>query len=216
MSKGKWFPGFLAIAGLGLVSVLFAQELKPVKLPAPDMQGGKPLMQALKERKSSRDFTPNELPPAVLSNLLWAANGINRPSENKRTAPSAMNCQEIEVYVVTASAAYRYDAITQTMQPVAQSDLRALTGKQEFVAVAPVNLVFVADYSKMKGNNEGKAETSAADAAFISENIYLYCASEGLGTVVRGYVDKEPLAKALKLRPEQHIVFAQTVGYPKK
>jgi SagB-type dehydrogenase family enzyme len=208
---------------LSLILVLVTQvgraadDLKPVVLPKPQTEGGKPLMQVLKDRKTSREFSPRKLPDQVLSNLLWAADGINRPDLGKRTAPSAVNWQEIDIYVALADGLYLYDAKTHTLQPVLAEDLRALTGKQPFVKDAPLNLVYVADRTKMgKASEADKDIYSAADTGFISQNVYLYCASEGLATVVRGAVDKPALAKSMKLRPEQRIILAQTVGYPKE
>ena len=197
-------------------AIACAQELKPIKLPAPQTEGGKPLMQALKERKTSREFSPRELPPQVLSNLLWAAFGINRPESGKRTAPSAMNWQEIDIYVALSQGLYLYDAKNYTLQLVLAQDLRALTGRQDFVKDAPINLVYVADFSKMGNAPDNDKEVDAsADTGFISQNVYLFCASEGLATVVRGMVDKPTLEKAMGLRPDQRVILAQTVGYPK-
>lgn len=197
--------------------ICLARDLEPIKLPAPQMTGGKPLMQVLKERQTIRDFSPDKLPPQVLSDLLWAAFGINRPESGKRTAPSAVNWQEIDVYVALEEGLYLYDAKANELRPVLAQDIRAATGPQPFVAGAPVNLVFVADYTRMgKADDDTKKFYSACDTGYISQNVYLYCASAGLGTVVRGYVDKESLAKAMNLKPEQKVVLAQTVGYPKK
>jgi len=188
-----------------------------IKLPAPQLDGGKTLMQALKERKSERSFDVKKLPANILSNMLWAACGINRPAAAKRTAPSAMNKQSIDIYVALPEGLYLYEAKTHALKPVVIQDIRALTGKQSFVAKAPVTLIYVADYKKM-GNmsNDEKNFYAATDTGFISENVYLFCASEGLGTVVRGSIDKEALAKAMKLGDHQKIVLAQTVGYVKE
>ncbi|MGA3162997.1 MAG: SagB/ThcOx family dehydrogenase [Verrucomicrobiota bacterium] len=202
---------------LAFSTLVYAQGLKPIQLPKPQMDGGKPLMQALKERKSTRSFSTEKLPDQVLGNMLWAAFGINRPESGHRTAPSAVNWQEIDIYVATADGLYLYDAKGHTLQPVLAEDIRAETGMQPFVKDAPVELVYVADYSRMgKRTDDQKDFYSAADTGFISENAYLFCASEGLATVVRGAVDKAALAKAMKLRPDQKIILAQTVGYPKK
>jgi SagB-type dehydrogenase family enzyme len=198
-------------SGLGL-----AEDLKTVKLPEPDMTGGMPLMEALKERKTQREFSERELPAEVLSGMLWAAFGINRPESGKRTAPSAMNLQEIDIYVALKQGLYLYNAEEHALDPVLARDLRAKTGGQAFVADAPANLIYVADYSKMtRGSDADKDFYSATDTGFISQNVYLYCASEGLATVVRGWVDKEALAEAMGLREDQKIILAQTVGYPK-
>ena len=193
-----------------------AQEIEPIKLLAPQTEGGKPLMQALKERKSSRAFSSKELPLQVISDMLWAANGINRPDSGRRTAPSAKNRQEMDVYVAKADGLYLYDANSNMLMPVVAGDIRALTGKQAFVKDAPINLVYVADLSKT-GKTSGSDGYSyvSADTGFISQNVYLYCASNGLATVVRGSIERQALAKAMRLRADQKIILAQTVGYPK-
>jgi SagB-type dehydrogenase family enzyme len=216
-------PKLLRAISLGLaVLIAFsvfasAQDLKPIQLPQPRMDGGKPLMQALKERKSTRAFSSEKLPMQTLGNLLWAAFGINRPDTGQRTAPSAMNRQEMDIYVATADGLYLYDAKGNDLQPMFTNDVRAATGMQPFVKDAPVELVYVADYARMGGGtDEGKNLYAAADTGFISQNVYLFCASEDLATVVRGSVDRTALAKTMKLRPEQKIILAQTVGYPKK
>ena len=200
----------IALAGQGV-----AQELAPVALPAPQTDGGKPLMQALKLRASARAFAPDPLPEQMLSNLLWAAWGINRPQEGRRTAPSARNWQEIDVLVLNATGAYAYDAASHALKPLVAGDLRALAGTQDFVKDAPVNLVYVADTSRMQGGSDAQP-MAYADAAFIAQNVYLFCASEGLATVVRASVDRPAFAKALKLRDSQIVILAQTVGFPKK
>jgi len=192
-----------------------AQELSPVPLPAPQTEGGKPLMQALKLRATARAFAPDPLPPQTLSNLLWAAWGVNRPQEGKRTAPSTRNWQEIDVVVLNAAGAYLYDAPGHALKPVVAGDLRALAGTQDFVKDAPVTLVLVADTRRMQSGPDTQA-LAYADAAFVSQNVYLFCASEGLATGVRASVDRPALAQALKLGDKQLVVFAQSVGFPKK
>ncbi|HUT63608.1 MAG TPA: SagB/ThcOx family dehydrogenase, partial [Anaerolineae bacterium] len=180
------------------------------------MSGGKPLMQALKERQSLRVFSTKEVPVQVLSNMLWAAFGINRPDEGKRTAPSSSNVQDIDIYVATAKGCYLYDAKAHTLVSVVSDDIRALTGTQDYVGGAPVNLVYVSDFSKLGDRpDERKYRTARLDTGFISQNVYLFCASEGLATVVRGLIDTETLSKAMKLRDDQRITLAQSVGYPK-
>jgi len=197
-------------------AAVYAKDIEPIRLPAPQTEGGKPLMQALKERKSLREFSAKELPLQVLSDMLWAACGINRPDTGGRTAPTAKNMQEIDVYVVKAEGAYLYDAKANMLTPILTGDIRAITGKQSFVKSAPVNLIFVADLSKMGGMDAAAAEFySATDAGYVSENVYLFCASAGLATVVRGWVDKPALEKAMKLGRGQKVILAQTVGYPK-
>ncbi len=196
---------------------IHSQELKEIKLLKPRLEGGKPLMQALNERRSLREFSSEELPLQVLSDLLWAADGINRPDSGKRTAPSAVNWQNIDIYAATAQGLYIYDPKEHALKPVLAEDIRAITGKQDFVKDVPLNLIYVADFSKItRGTDEDKNLYSAAHTGFISQNVYLYCASEGLATVVRGLVDREAMAKAMRLRPDQKVIFAQSIGYPKK
>jgi SagB-type dehydrogenase family enzyme len=193
-----------------------AQEAKSLQLPPPQTDIGKPLMQALKLRQTARVFGTKPLPLQELSNLLWAGFGVNRTESGKRTAPSAMNWQEIDIYVALPEAVYVYDAKTNTLNLVVPKDLREATGRQPFVKDAPVTFVYVADAARMKNaSEEDKTVYSAADAGFIAQNVYLYCASQGLAVVVRGMVDRPSLAKEMKLRPEQRILLAQTIGYPK-
>lgn len=208
--------GFILALLIALPIYIYAQELKPIKLSVPRMEDGKPLMQVLKERKSTREFSSKELPLQVMSDMLWAADGINRPESAHRTAPSAVNMQEIDIYVAKENGLYLYDAKANMLIPVVSGDIRALTGKQAFVKDAPLNLIYVADFSKMsKMPDENRDFYAAVDTGFISQNVYLYCASVGLATVVRGSIDKPALAKAMKLQPEQKIILAQTIGYPK-
>ena len=196
---------------------IHSKELKEIKLLKPQMDGGRLLMQVLKDRHSSREFSTDELPLQVLSNLLWAAFGINRPDSGKRTAPSAVNWQNIDIYVAMTKGLYLYDAKSNILKPVLAEDIRAATGTQSFVKNVPVNLIYVADFSKIpRGTEEDKNFYSAAHTGFISQNVYLYCASEGLATVVRGLVDREAMSKVMKLRPDQKVMFAQSVGYTKK
>jgi SagB-type dehydrogenase family enzyme len=198
-------------------ALTFAEQSKSIQLPAPQTDGGKPLMQALKDRSSGREFSAEKLPIQVLSDLLWAACGINRADSGKRTAPSAKNFQEIDVYVATIDGLYRYDAKKNFLELILAEDIRAYTGKQDFAASAPLNLVYVADFSKVAGDTElDKMMYAGADTGFISQNVYLFCASQGLSTVVRGYVDKPALEKKMGLKPNQKVILAQTVGYPKK
>lgn len=195
---------------------LCAQEQKTIVLSPPQTDGGMPLMEALQKRATQRAFSSRELPENLLSNMLWAACGINRPGTGMRTAPTAMNMQEIDIYVADAQGLYLYDALTHALVPVLSKDIRALTGKQDFVNSAPINLIFVADTSKMARLSTADADFYAAtDTGFVSQNVYLFCAAHGLSTVVRGYLDKPALASAMKLRPDQKIILAQTVGYPK-
>jgi SagB-type dehydrogenase family enzyme len=189
---------------------------KTIKLPAPRTSGGKPLMQALKDRHSSREFSGRELPPEVLSSLLWAAFGINRPRTGGRTAPSAHDWEEIDVYVATVKGLYLYEPRAHALRQMLAQDVRAKTGVQPFVAEAPVDLVYVADLTRMtEATPEDKAWYSGPDAGFVAQNVYLFCASEGLAVVVRGMVDRAALGKLMSLTPDEKIILAQTVGYPK-
>ncbi len=186
-----------------------------IKLPPPETTGGMPLMEALSKRHSDREFSSNQLDEKTLSTLLWAAVGINRSESGKRTAPTANNSLSMEVYVIMEAGAYRYSAEEHALELVTNKDIRELAGNQDFVKTAPLNLVYVSDYSRMKeGSN--KEMYSGAHAGFISQNVYLYCASAGLSTVVRAWVEREPLSKALNLNDNLHVVLAQTVGYPLK
>jgi nitroreductase len=192
------------------------EEQKPIQLSDPQTTGN-PLMQLLAKRSSSREFSSKPLPVNILSNMLWAASGINRPESGKRTAPSASNRQEIDIYVATVAGIYRYDAKSNLLKPILAEDIRGLTGTQAYVKEAAVNFIYVADYSKMSSSSdEVKNMYAAAATGFISENVYLYSASEGLSTVIRASIDRPALAKVMGLRPDQKIILAQSVGYPKK
>jgi nitroreductase len=198
--------------------LLAAQGQNVVVLPRPTTSGGRPLLDALKARASGREYAPRKLAPATLSNLLWAAYGVNRP-DGKRTAPSAYNWQVIEVYVALPEGLYRYEAPKHRLELVAAVDAREISGTQDFVATAPLNLVFVAKMGRMKASAED-TETdllvwAAVEAGAISQNVSLFCAAEGLATVVRAGVQREAFTKAAKLPGDARILLAQTVGYPK-
>ncbi|MGA2194203.1 MAG: SagB/ThcOx family dehydrogenase [Bryobacteraceae bacterium] len=199
-----------------LASAAWAETPATIPLPKPNITGGMPLMQALSARQSGREFSTEKLSPQALSNLLWAAYGVNRP-DGKRTAPSANNRQTIDVYVALAEGVYLYNAKEHRLDLVTTGDLRAATGLQPFVAQAPLDLVYVADFAKMAETPDAtRTLYSAAETGFIGQNVYLYCASEGFSTVIRAMVNREELAKALHLRPEQKIMLSQTVGYPSR
>jgi len=198
-----------------LLACVLGAQAETVALPKPQTEGGRPLMEALKARATSRQFSTEELSPQVLSNLLWAAWGVNRP-DGRRTAPSASNRQEIDVYLTTAKGLFRYDAKAHALERLQETDLRGKTSGQSFAATAPLNLLYVADFSRMGGGESDRVFYSATDAGFIAQNVYLFCASEGLATVVRGAFDRAGLAAAMKLKPEQRIILAQTVGKPAK
>lgn len=203
----------LAIMGGGLLAA--RAEPENISLPPPQTDGGRPLMQTLAERRSTREFRPDPLSPQMLSNLLWAGFGINRSGTGDRTAPSAMNSQEIDLYVVTADGAYRYDARSNQLHRVVAGNLRPKTGGQDFVKQAPLALVFVADLSRMvKARPEDRERYAGIDTGYVSQNIYLFCASERLASVAHE-TDRAKLGEALKLGPEQRVILAQSVGYPK-
>ncbi len=189
-----------------------AQEaVKTIVLPAVQKEGGMPLMEALDQRHSSRSFAKTELSDQTLSNLLWAAWGYNRDELKKRTAPSSMNKQEISIYLTLEKGLYLYNAEKHILELIKSEDLRAITGKQPFVGSAPLNLIFVANTKK-----QSSATSSYANVGFISQNVYLFCASEGLGTVVRGWFNADKVHKTMGLTEHQSLILCQTIGYPKK
>lgn len=176
-----------------------------VVLPPPQMQGGLPLMQALARRQSARTFDTAALPMQTLSDLLWAAAGINRPEHGGRTAPSAMNGQEVDVYLALPEGLYRYDPLAHALQRVLAADVRRVTGYQDFVA----------DHARMKLVPAAQRESYASAAVgAMAQNVYLYCASAGLSTVIRAWIDRQALATAMALGTDQQIMLAQTVGRP--
>lgn len=189
---------------------------RAIALPPPAKHGGLPLMEALAKRHSSREFARDPLPAQLQSDLLWAAYGVNREG-GWRTAPSALNCQEIDVFVALPAGAYRYDAAAHALSLVAGSDLRGITGYQDFVDEAPLELVFVADHARMGMVPVSLRESYAAAAAgAIAQNVYLFCASNGLATVIRAWIDRAAIADALGLTHDQQVLLAQTVGYPEQ
>ncbi|HOY32681.1 MAG TPA: SagB/ThcOx family dehydrogenase [Bacteroidales bacterium] len=193
-----------------------SQDIENLILPSPVMKGGKPLMEALKDRQTRRNFSEQKLTQQQLSDLLWAAFGINRPESGKRTAPSAVNWQETEVYVSLESGIYLYDAKKNVLQAVFAGDHRKDMGKQDFAGDAAVVLIYVADYSRMgERSKEDKEFYSAVDAGYISQNVYLYCSSQNLATVVMGYIDREKIKEYLKLKDDKKVILTQCVGYPK-
>ena len=192
-----------------------AAELAAIDLPEPRKTGGKLLMDALQLRRSVREYSPKPLPSQVLSDLLWAAFGINRPSGD-RTAPYWRHGMVIDVLAAMADGVYLYDPKAVKLLPYMAGDIRAATGLQDFVATAPLNLIYLAHGERMTDiSHEDRRLYASVDAGFIGQNVYLYCASEGLATVFRGAVDYAKLARTLKLPEGQFVTFAQTVGYPK-
>ena len=188
--------------------------MKKIVLPPALRTGGMPVMEAFASRRSSRDFdTSRSLDLQTLSNLLWAAWGINRTKG--RTAPSSHNRQEIDLYVFLSSGVYRYNQVDHSLEMLFEEDMRVATGTQPFVGSAPVEIALISNTSKITGKTpQGVIESTYADTGFICQNIYLFCASEGLGTVARARVPKEELAAKLCLAPDQIITLVQTVGYP--
>lgn len=192
-----------------------SEKLAKIALPKPQTSGGMPLMDALKNRESSRAFSEKALSKQLLSNLLWAAFGINR-ADGKRTAPSAMNCQEIEIYVALPEGLFVYNPQENALDPVLNKDIREFTGVQEFTQQAPVNLIYVADLTKMERmkNHDMRTFYYGADTGFISQNVYLFCASEKLATVVLGWVNKPELERIIGLPKSKKVVLTQPIGYP--
>ncbi len=209
-----------AAAGSTVLAVLKPSELFAVKekfsrRPSPSTGGSGSLMWALKNRKSIRSFSSKPLPRQMMSDLLWAAFGVNRPDSGNRTAPSPMNSQEIEIYVATVNGLYLYEAHFHQLVQLATEDIRGICGTQGFVANAPLNLIYVANFSKLGDmEDDRKLFYAAADTGFISQNVYLFCAAFGLGTVVRDWVNRPALAAKINLREGQNIILTQTVGYP--
>ncbi|MEJ2508506.1 MAG: SagB/ThcOx family dehydrogenase [Gammaproteobacteria bacterium] len=214
MTHRHW-TALMAAAALCLGATAARAAEQRIALPAPQLDAGVPLMQALSRRASNREFSRRALSRQTLGDLLWAADGINRADSGKRTAPSAHNRQEVDIYAAMADGLYRYDAAKHALVLVRARDVRALTGRQRFPAHAPLNLVYVIDFKRVPGVPRTAAiEAGAVATGAIVQNVYLYCASAGLATVVRGWIDKQALAKAMGLGPRQYIVVAQTVGYP--
>jgi len=206
----------IALAALGATAVMpkaaLAQEIR--QLPAPRTEAGRPLMQALQARRSTRAYSQRPLTVQTLSDVLWAAYGINRPNGD-RTAPYWRHIMVIDVYAVMADGAWLYQPKEHALRRHLAADIRAQTGTQDFVATAPLNLVYVVHGERMHGvSPEDRRLYGGVDAAFAGQNVYLYCASEGLATVFRGAVHHQQLGRALELPEGQFVAFAQTVGYP--
>lgn len=191
-------------------------ETDTIELPAPMLPRQATLDQALKRRRSTRSFLSDSLSMATLSALLWAAFGVNREQQGGRTAPSARDWKEVDIYAVLPEGAYRYEARTHRLFLVSAEDVRSCTGTQDFVGGAPLNLVYVADLDRMVDiPAEDKPFLAGADTGFVAQNVYISCAALGLSTVVRALIDRRRLAQALHLPPNQRITLAQTVGYAK-
>jgi len=187
-----------------------------ITLPPPTQVGGMPLMEALRRRQSQREFSADQLGSQRLSDLLWAAAGVNRPELGGRTAPSAMNAQEVELYVALETGLFRYEPKAHQLQLAVTSDVRSVTGYQDFVDNAALDLIYVADYSRMKLVPAAQREAYAFTAAgAMAQNVYLYCASVGLATVVRAWFDRHALSQAMVLGTDEQLLLAQTVGAAK-
>lgn len=207
----------LVLGAMGRLRPEPARDNGPLTLTLlpPQTSGGTGLMQALASRRSIREFTPAPLPLQLLSNLIWAAAGINRP-DGGRTAPSALNAQEVEVFVALPDGAYRYDPGLHALELVARSDVRRVTGYQDFVDDAPLDLVYVAHHSRLSAVPVTHREAYAHVAAgAMAQNVYLFAAAHGLGTVLRAWIDREAVSTALGLSHDQQVMLSQTVGYPK-
>ena len=203
------------LAALLFILTMHAQEVKEIKLNAPDKNRGTSVMKALSDRHSVREWATKELNPQDLSDLLWAANGVNRP-DGKRTAPSALNKQDIDVYVFTKEGAYLYDAPNHSLKPVAKGDHRAaVAGGQDFVKTAPVSLVLISDLSRFGNVTDQNKLMGAVDAGIVCQNINLFCSAAGLSTVPRATMDKAALKSILKLSDSQLPIMNNPVGYPK-
>lgn len=215
MTRRQATAGILAATALAAAPGMSAPAPKSLTLPPPQSAGGKPLIEALALRHSTREYSSRPLPPQALSTLLWAAFGINRPNGD-RTAPYWRHVMVMDLYLAMADGVWLYEPKSHSLQLHDQADIRAQTGTQEFVAAAPLNLIYVAHGERMTDvAAEERRLYACVDAGFIGQNVYLYCASEGLATVFRGAVDYPRLAHALHLPEQQFVTFAQTVGYPR-
>jgi SagB-type dehydrogenase family enzyme len=201
-------------------------EIKPIELVKPEMDGGKSVLASLKVRQTNRNIKPEPLTPQELSNLMWAAFGINREQlrggKSGRTAASASNSQEIDLYVALPEGVYVYDAAGHKLMPVVAGDHRAKSNRRGSATTAPVNIFYVVDLAKFAsapfqepGLKDADIQKSYyfVDTGLIAGNVYLFAASTGLAAWFHN-CDKENMHKELKLRPEQRVLFAQTVGHP--
>ena len=184
-----------------------------IQLPAPQKSGGMPLMDALAQRKSNREYSEKELTNQQLSNLLWAANGITR-EDGRRTAPSARNNQQIDIYLFTPKGIFLYDHKEHALKNVKTGDHRAAAAMNTFAHNAPVLLVFVANYDKMGDMpQDAKDMYGATDCGNVSQNVYLFCASEKLNTVALGSIHRDKIQELIGYNGK--AILAQPVGYAK-
>ncbi len=215
ITRRKVNTGLLATAAAAGPALATAEQAKTITLPSPRRDGGEPLLRALNLRRSTREYSDRRLPPQVLSDLLWAAFGINRPSGD-RTAPYWRHVMVIDVYAAMEDGVWLYEPQSHTLQPHLTDDIRAATGLQEFAGTAPLNIVYVAHGERMTDiSPEERRLYASVDTGFIGQNVYLFCASEGLGSVFRGAVDYAKLNRLMRLPEQQFVTFAQTVGYPR-
>ena len=213
MTRRQSSAGILASAAMAATPALAATE--PKALPPPRKSGGKPLMDALASRHSTREYADRPLPAQTLSDLLWAAFGVNRASGD-RTAPYWRHIMVIDVYAAMADGVWLYDPARHVLVPHLTADIRAQTGMQDFVGTAALNLIYVAHGERMKDISADERRLYASvDTGFIGQNVYLFCASEGLASVFRGAVDYAKLDRTMQLGADQFVTFAQTVGYAK-
>ena len=190
-----------------------SERPKVMDLPPPRKSGGMPLISALQQRHSTRQYSDRPIPKQLLSDLLWAAFGINR-SSGDRTAPYWRHVMVIDLYLALPDGVWIYEPKAHSLLPHLSGDIRSQTGHQDFVATAPLNLIYVAHGERMTDvSAEERRLYASVDAGFIGQNVYLFCASEGLATVFRGAVDYAKLARTLRLPDQQFVTFAQTVGY---
>jgi nitroreductase len=215
MTRRQANAGLVSAAVIAGTSGARAEAERIKELPPPRAAGGKPLIEALKLRRSIREYADRPLPPQVLSDLLWAAFGVNRPSGD-RTAPYWRHVMVIDVYAALADGVWFYDPKEHRLERRLDADLRSQTGTQDFVGTAPLNLVYVAHGERMQDiSPEERRLYASVDTGFIGQNVYLFCASEGLATVFRGSVDARKLAATMGLGDGQFVTFAQSVGYPR-
>lgn len=209
---------FITISLSFITACLLSQSEKTILLNQPDTTKGLPLMKTLAIRSSERDFDTTSLKLQDLSDLLWAANGVNRPESGKRTAPSAMNSQEVDIYVSLKSGVYFYNAQKSQLEFIVENDLRhAIADRQQNMASAPVFLLLVSDISRLKyGNDSSKVVIAALDAGIVSQNISLFCASAGFSTVPRATMNHQKLKQLLQLKDTQHLMLNHPVAYKKK
>jgi hypothetical protein len=226
MNRRMFLKAVPAIGVLGITSSSFSEDanttnnvnIEPgadgvIKLNPPDLNGGISLMQALKKRKTTRDMSDKKLTLQQLSDLLWSADGVNRP-DGKRTAPAAKAVYSVNIYVVLPEAVCLYDVAKHQLTPVAKGDFRKSTGAQDFIYIAPVNLVYVLNAKSPKDSFVPNSRDKYVEVGCLAQNVYLYCASQGLAATARGGVDQKKFGEVIKAKPEQ-IALAQTVGYPK-